>query len=55
MEDAVASIDPAGDGTGNAVVDPETKVAEDKKIDESSNPWDEKMKVWKKILKENKI
>jgi len=56
MEDAVASIEPAGDGTGNAVVDPETKVAtEEKKIEESSDPWEEKMKMWKKILKENKI
>lgn len=55
-EDLVASIEPAGDGTGNAVVDPETKVTEEVKVvNETVEPWEEKQKAWLKILKEHRI
>jgi len=48
MEEVVASITPAGDGTGNVVVDPVT-------ITEDINPFTQIMARWKTILKENKI
>jgi len=50
-EDLVASIDPAGNGTGNAVVDPETK----EPVVEEVNPFDRIKQRWITILKENKI
>lgn len=54
----MTDIGDAGDGTGNAVVDPETKLGEEKVenvVTENVDPWQEMKKRWVKILKENKI